>query len=145
MPIDPPSDAEPQARRLQQMEASIEAINVRIARLAMALGVSLTSEHEVAQVMSRPAAVAVALERRGTPERRTGSRTEGGPERRIAHLREELRGLLVLRYSVERHYVDDAGVIVTQQIMLEAEAHLLRQGFKPGADGLDLDQLFNKS
>lgn len=144
MSVDSPSDVDAQVRYLQQMVSSIEAINARIARLAMALGVTLANEHEVAAVMSRPVAVALLQERRETPERRAGPRTESGPERRVAHLREELRGLLVLRYSVEKHCVEDAGVTVTQQIMAEAEAHLLRRGFKPGADGIDLDHLFNQ-
>jgi hypothetical protein len=142
MSVDSPSDVDAQVRYLQQMVSSIEAINARIARLAMALGVTLANEHEVAEVMSRP--VALLQERRDTPERRAGPRSGSGPERRVAHLREELRGLLVLRYSVEKHCVEDAGVTVTQQIMAEAEAHLLRRGFKPGADGIDLDHLFNQ-
>ena len=137
MPIDPLPNADAQTQHLIQMESSIEAINVRIARLAMALGVSLNNEHEVALIMSRPQAVSM--------ERRTSVRTDVSPDRRMAHLREELRGLLVLRYSIEESYVDDVGVTVTRQIMVEAEEHLVRRGFKPGADGIDLDRLFNKS
>ena len=143
MQTDYPSDEDRPARRPHELESPIEAINARIARLAMALGVSLNSDDEVARLMSRPQAVAVPHERRVTPDRREPSRTAAGPERRVAHQREELRGLLVLRYSVTKRYVDDAGVTVTHQIMVEAEERLMRRGFKPGADGVDLDRLFN--
>lgn len=138
MTSDPMPEADHQSQRLHQMESSIEAINARIARLAMALGVSLRSEADLAQVLTRPAAV--ASERRSTPERRATERSELCADRRMAHLREELRGLLVLRYSVEKHYVEDAGVAMTHEILLEAEANLLRRGFKPGADGIKPEQ-----
>lgn len=143
MPTEHPSDQQAKTQLRRDPESPIEAINARIARLAIALGLPLNSDDEVARVMSLPALSAVSPERRGTPDRRVASRTGVGPERRVAHQREELRGLLVLRYSITKRYVDDAGVTVTHQIMIEAEERLVRRGFKPGADGVDLDRLFN--
>lgn len=115
MPTEPPEN--PQIRRLQRMEASIEALNARIARLAIGLGVTLANRDEMARVMH-----------------------EHQPHE---HQWEELRGLLVLRYDIETSYVDQVGVNATYHIMLEAEQHLVREGFEPGADGIDLDRLFN--
>ena len=143
MPTERPSDQQAKTQHRRDPESPIEAINARIARLAIALGLPLNSDDEVARVMSLPALSAVSPERRGTPDRRVASRTGAGPDRRVAHQREELRGLLVLRSSVTKRYVDDAGVTVTRPIMVEAEERLVRRGFKPGADGVDLDRLFN--
>lgn len=144
MPTELRPEQEPLAQRLLDMASSIEALNVRIARLAIGLGVSLDSEVEVARAMSQTLAVsAVSHERRTAPGPSAASHT--GPDRRMAHKREELRGLLVLRYGVETRYVDEVGVVATRQILVEAEAHLVRDGFKPGADGIDLDRLFKAS
>ena len=127
------------------MELSIEEINVRIARLAIALGVSLKSNDEVTHLMSRSYVVAAPCERRAVSERRLAPRDGAGPDRRLAHQREELRGLLVLRYELVKHYLDEVGLAATHEIMGEAEDHLLRRGFKPGADGVDMGRLFDKT
>jgi hypothetical protein len=145
MSTEPPSSVDPQVQRLHNMESSIEALNARIARLAIGLGVSLKSDDEVVRVMSRQQVVLVSGERRVGLERRDASRTGSGSDRRVAHQWEELRGLLVLRYGVEARYVDEVGVTATRQILVEAEAHLERVGFKPGADGVHLDRLFKES
>ena len=145
MPTDLLADQDPLAQRLHHMESSIEELNARIARLAIALGVSLKNDAEIAHVMTWHEEVPVSPERRGTAERPDAFRTGSSPDRRVAHQREELRGLLVLRYGVETRYVDEVGVTVTRQILVEAEAHLVRAGFKPGADGMDLDRLFKES
>ncbi|WP_114972753.1 hypothetical protein [Rhodoferax ferrireducens] len=145
MPTDPLPESDPQIQRLHHMESSFEALNARIARLAIGLGVSLKSDDEVVRVMSRHQVVRVSQERRVTLDRRGASRTDSSSERRVAHLWEELRGLLVLRYGVETRYVDEVGVSATRRILVEAEAHLTRAGFKPGADGINLDRLFNES
>ena len=144
MPIDAPADADLQAR-LHSMELSIEALNARIARLAIGLGVSLESEAEIAQLMSKnhPAST-VTHERRGVLDFDSGAEHKG-TDRRTAHKHQELRGLLVLRYGIETRYVNEVGADATRQIMTEAAAHLVRDGFKPGADGIHLDRLFNKS
>lgn len=145
MPTESPSEEDPQAQRLHHMESSFEELNARIARLAIGLGVSLKSEDEMVRVMCQHPVSVVTQERRVTLDRRELSRTGSDTDRRIAHKWEELRGLLVLRYGVETRYVDEVGVVATRQILVEAEAHMVRVGFQPGADGINLDRLFNES
>ena len=119
--------------RLHRMESSIEELSARIARLAIALGVSLNNDDEVARVMHRHPLPAEAHTQ------------HDGAELHIAHKWEELRGLLVLRYSVETRYVEQIGVVATRQILIESEEHLVREGFHLGDDGIDLDRLFKES
>lgn len=130
-----------QTQHLHDMGSSIEALNVRIARLAIGLGVSLRNDAEVTRVMAHRVTV-VTTERRVTPERRSAPRP--GPDRRLAGRYEELRGLLVLRYDVERHCVDEVGVVAVRRIMIEVEARMERDGFEPGADGIDLNRFLGE-
>jgi len=102
---------------------SFEAINARIVRLAIALDISLQSDDEVTQAMCRHQSTSDFL---------------------IANKREELRGLLVLRYGIQTRYVDEVGIVATRQILIEAEEHLVRKGFNPGDDGVNLERLFNE-
>ncbi len=143
MPTDSSTD-EAQAAYLQRLGTSIEELNARIARLAIALGVSLQNDHEVVSAMNHSSATSVVTERRSAaPDRRAGSRSDSGSDRRVAYKHVELRGLLVLRYGVTSRYVEQVGVTVTRQIMVAAEAQLKRDGFRPGADGVDLRRLFD--
>jgi hypothetical protein len=144
MSTDPLPEKSAQAQRLQHMESSIEALNARIARLAIGLGVSLKNNDDVMRVMSRRPAPTVSVERRVTPDSPPVSHAGSNTDRRMAQKWEELRGLLVLRYGVETSYVDQVGVVSTRQILIEAEAHLVRDGFQPGADGIDLKRLFDE-
>jgi hypothetical protein len=130
------------ASEQQRMARAIEELSSRIARLAIGLGVSLKTDTEVAHAMNHRAAVAVPQERRATTERRDASRTRNTADRRQSHLYEELRGLLVMRYDMETHYVEVVGAFATRQILVESEAHLARDGFQPGTTGIDLDRLF---
>ena len=132
MQTEQPPGNDPQAQRLHRMELSIEALNARIARLAIALDVSLKSDDEVERVMNRHLAPAAAHE------------SHVAADHHMAYKWEELRGLLVLRYGVETRYVDQVGVIATRQILIEAEGHLMREGFNPGDDGIDLDRLLKE-
>jgi len=126
---------------IQRVSASIEVVNVRIARLASALNVSLDDHSAVNALMSSQPVQSVVNERRSTS---AGMKlVSTGIERRQCHLREELRGLLVLRYHLETVSLNDHGLAVTHQAMVQAEEHLLRRGFKPGADGLKLNDFFN--
>lgn len=132
MQIEVMIDADPQAVRLQRREASFAELNARIARLAIALGVSLDNENELARVMHQI-------------QGQTGSHSvQSTPERRHACKWTELRGLLVLRYGMETRLVDEVGVTLTRQLLVEAEAHLVRLGFQPGADGMDLPRLLSE-
>ena len=143
MPTDPQPPDELHLDRVHQMEAAMETLNMRIARLAIALGVSLDNEGELASLMGEEHDPSVPDERRVSADPLDAVHAHIGPEGRVAHQRQELRGLLVMRYEVEKRYVDDAGIPVTHQIMIEAEQQLERKGFKPGVDGINLDRLFN--
>jgi hypothetical protein len=141
------------SERLQRMESSIEELNARIARLAIALGVSLDSEHDVQRVMARksapppaplpPQAVERRTDRRQSALPFSGLDRRSGTDRRLSYKWEELRGLLVLRYGVEKTYVEQVGLTATRHIMVSAEQHLTRDGFRPGADGMDLKHLLD--
>lgn len=129
----------------ERMSASLEALNARIARLAIGLGVKLDDQAELAHLMAQPQVVPVAYERRAAnPDGHARAPGTSG-DRRVAHQREELRGLLVLRYHLGAECVADHGLVLTRQIIETAEEHLVRQGFKPGADGLDLDRIFKST
>lgn len=124
----------------QRLCTSMNGLNVRIARLASALHVSLND----------PIAMDMLMATRQTQlivnERRTASiglaQVNVSADRRRSHLQEELRGLLVLRLQLEAASLNNNGLSVTLQAMTQAEEHLIRQGFEPGADGLDLNDFF---
>ncbi len=128
---------------LERREGFLADLNARIARLAIALHVPLESDADVIAAMKtlsendqNPLLQAHADDY--SPEH-IG---EHGAQRRLSGLRAELRGLLVLRYGVEQRTVEQFGVQATHQIMAEAEAQLQREGFRPGADGVNLDRIF---
>lgn len=125
------------------MENFMEDINSRIARLSIALGISLKSEADVVAVINQLRNMSVTPERRHTADRRAGERAGMSAERRASYFRAELRGLLVLRYGVEQRLVEQMGYHETRQILSEAEAHLVRNGFKPGVDGMLLGHNFD--
>ena len=131
------SDIHLQARAnsLDHLDKSMVDLNARIARLALALGVSLESEEEVRGILSH------------RPDARP-MHSEQGPrfqQMEHEHVLIELRGLLIMRYGIERHVAEDQGANVVRRVLEQAEAELSKHGFKPGADGLDLEQLFKRS
>lgn len=118
------------------MELLMEEVNSRIVRLSIGLGISLKDETSLALATS---------ERRTSTDRRSGSRASTGMERRIDCKRAELRGLLIMRYGIQQKVVEQVGVTHARFIMTTAEAHLERDGFSPGADGIDLKRMFDAS
>jgi hypothetical protein len=124
----------------QRLGDSMEALNARIARLAMVLGVDLNNRAAVDTLMAKPQIQAVDIERRRASDDAPHVRVTS--ERRQAHKREELRGLLTLRYHMEATSLTDHGWTVTHQAMKQAEEHMTRQGFKLGADGLSVNDFF---
>lgn len=110
---------------LHRLEASFEALNARIARLAISLGVTLDHEDHVHAILRSPQAEPSA-----------------DPQRQRYWI--ELRGLLVLRYGLEKSAAEQVGVATLKQILIDAEEHLALEGFKPGADGLWVHELFKK-
>ena len=107
---------------LHRIEASFEALNARIARLAIALGVTLDHDQHVQEVLQ-------------------SSRPRYGNDPHQLRQWTELRGLLVLRYGMEKNYAEQIGVETLKQILIDAEEHLALEGFKPGADGINLKTL----
>lgn len=105
---------------VMQIEASFEALNERIARLSISLGIALDEDRQIHELlcMSEP------LHRHDPHHVRSWT---------------ELRGLLVLRYSMEKNFAEKVGAETLRQILLDAESHLERSGFKPGADGIRLN------
>lgn len=139
MPIEEMSEKDLQDLHLHRMVESLEAINTRIARLAIALKLSLEKESEVQQVLNQ-ATESGPSQAHQAPPAHLGS----SPNGRATHNREELRGLLVLRYQMETHYMNEVGVQVTRQILKSVQEHMTRIGFKPGAEGVNLHRLFNE-
>ena len=140
MPTESERTEEALAAHLQRMSGSIEQLSARIARLASALDVDLQNESELDRVLNMDGGGAPAHERRAAAN---SALPAGSPERRKSHLREELRGLLVLRYGVTRRFVDRVGVDATRHILVNAQDQLEREGCKPGAAGADLRRLFD--
>ncbi len=126
---------------IRRVSASMEELNVRIARLASALHVPLEDQSALRALMAWHPAQPLVNERRVATA--GPARVNTCIEHRQSHLREELRGLLVLRYHLETTSLNSNGLTVTHQAMEQAEEHLLRRGFRPGADGLRLDDFFN--
>ncbi len=111
----------------QRLGDALVELNARIARLAIGLGISLQNDNAVTQALSRT----------DDPVTRAN--------RRHALQRDELRGLLVLRYGMQARCVQRVGRGTTWQILCATEAHLESVGFLPGASGNALDRLFNES
>ncbi|HEX5785834.1 hypothetical protein [Hydrogenophaga soli] len=126
---------------MKRVGGSFEELNARIARLAIALGVSLETDDAVQRVLGMAGVRANAAPPEGVGERRRQRVAFSGQDRRQTHKWVELRGLLILRYGVEKQYVEAYGLEATRHLLFAAEEHLTRDGFKPGADGLDLRPL----
>lgn len=116
----------------KRAEAQLEELNTRIARLSMALGAPLDSADEFEKILNR-----------ATPFFQQYAAVQNGgslsvQEHRLMRQWEELRGLLVLRCDMMTHSLNELGLQATMAITERVEAQLNRDGFTPGADGLDL-------
>lgn len=136
MPIDSQSTT---ADRLDRIEQSIEGLNARIARLAIALGLTLDHPEQIAQVLQHSGHPSYGGDERRSP-RTLDASVWTGQERRRNHNLQELRGLLVMRYGVEKNLLDQVGLAATQHILQHVKAQLMREGFKPGADGMKVPE-----
>ena len=145
MPTEPPPNVDLWAEHVHQVASAIEALNARIAHLAIDLGVSLRNDDELVRVLRRPVVPAAKPERRGFADFGEAMRIGGDPAPRTTHKWEELQGLLVLRYGLETHYVEEMGAVATRHMLIEAEEHLLCRGFMAGDDGIDLARLREES
>lgn len=126
------------AAAAQKMQSVIGDMNERIARLAIALRIPLQSDQDVINAIQVLQSPQVGQERRHTADRRSPERLAASPERRASYQRNELRGLLVLRYGVELRLAESMGASVTQAVMDGAASHLEKHGFAPGAGGAQL-------
>jgi hypothetical protein len=117
------------ANEALRMESSITELNMRIARLAIALGLRLDQAQDVHRVLHHASSTSPEAANAGHHTHHTWS---------------ELRGLLVLRYDLEKHLIDDLGVELSRRILEDAELHMAVAGFQPGTDGLsrELKELF---
>ena len=130
----------------QQSSAhTIEELSCRIARLAIALDVPLSTDAEVAHAINHGEFVAAHEQLGHNADCHETFLISSTVDRRKTHLHEELRALLTMRYNIESHYVEEFGVIATRQILIEAQTQLEREGFQQGAAGIDLDQLFSRN
>ena len=116
------------ANEAVRRESTVTDLTMRIARLAIALGLKLDEEQDVHRV----------LHHASMPTHPEASSSHHGVHLR-ARAWAELRGLLVLRYDLERHLIEDMGLQLSRRILEDAELHLTIAGFKPGVDGLTLD------
>lgn len=119
-----PDDNGSSASLRPHLEAACKGLNLRIARLAMGLGVSLDREAEVERVLHHRAPAA------------------GAPAKHQEAQWIELRLLLLLRDELEKRCVDELGPAAARDVLVEIEAEMARRGFRQGADGLDLQRLF---
>ena len=123
----------PDTDLLHRLDAELQALQARIAQLSIALRVPLETAADVERVLQRPPAPHVAVERRGG-----GERNYRGPERRSAHLWDELRALLVLRYQLCSRLAGAVGAKATQELLDAANAQLHREGFSHAMPDLGL-------
>ena len=114
----------PDALWVAQIEKLCEELNLRIARLALMLGVSLDDEAQLARLLA--------------PVARPDGHDRPS-ERHEADARTELRGLLLLRGELEKRCVDEFGPVTAGEMLIAAEQH----GWSPEAIRGDLAELLS--
>ena len=117
------------SRRFEQM---LGALSARIARLAISLDAPIATAADRQRILDRQAP---HFRLHGGPD---GVAPAAGPEQRLLHRWEELRGLIVLRYEVLIHASSELGPQRTSQLMLKVTIELELDGFRRGVDGFDL-------
>lgn len=115
------------ARRLDRMVVHMQEVGARIAFLGRVLD----------QPLRTPADIQNALE--------CDADCSAPRPARQARMREELRGLLVMRYVVVTRMAGSVqvGAPATRDILLTANDRLLAKGFNASAPGLNLRALFD--
>ena len=114
----------------------LESVNARIARLAIALHVPLSTDADIQQAITTFVETPLSHpERRSGTDRRAASRTHSSPERRVNMQRSELRGLLVMRFETETKLAELVGATLSRQLIHSVAHNLERQGFESGAGG----------
>lgn len=124
MRTEPSTEKQAIEEHLHRLVAQLEELGARISRLAQMLRVPLETREQIDRALLRD--------------------TDGPePTGRQGHMREELRGLLVLRYEVVTRLAGDVGSQATRDILLCAQDRLLCEGFAPQAPGMRLEMLFD--
>lgn len=125
-----PTASDLQSARVRRYGRAYADLNARIARLALLLGAPLANEHDIQMIVQRQAP--------NFKGHVSGDPAHPGATGRRAQQWDELRGLLVLRCNMMAGMLNDLGLELTEQVVWQAEEHLVRVGFKRGADGFDL-------
>ncbi len=120
---------------VSRLEAKLEALNARIARLSILLGMPLAKPEDMKRILALDPSVFPAH----VTDRSAALQSDS--EHRQAHEWQELRGLIVLRYELIAQAVDEFGPDLTGRIAVMVEESLELGGFAPGADGFDLTPL----
>jgi hypothetical protein len=97
---------------LDHFDKELYALDKRIRRLAIACGVDVTQDGIIVSLIKGNYGVCPS---------------GNNPKR------EELRGLLMLKYNIEEHCIDSIGVDECLQIIEEVENKLRKQGFSGGS------------
>lgn len=121
-----------QPEDLRRTELSLTALSERIARLSCALGAPLASREDIQKVLDRDLPFFA---------RHPGFAAAGwGQAARVRESRdaEELRALLVMRCDLMLHLLESHGLEDALDLAASVEARLLREGFRPGAEGATL-------
>jgi hypothetical protein len=124
----------PETDLVHRLDAELCALQARIEQLAFALRAPLSTPADVERILQRPASPPASVERRQSG----GAGNYRGPERRTAHLWDELRALLVLRYQLCSHLAAAVGAPSVQALLDAAQAQLQRDGFALDSAGMAL-------
>jgi len=127
MQTEPANEHEAVAERLRRLIDELAGLGARITLLARQLHLPLQTRAEVEQVLAGD----------------EHEHEHGALRGRQACMREELRGLLVLRYELVTRIAGEVGAQAARDILLGAQERLLREGFGPHAPGMDLHPLFD--
>ncbi len=111
------------ANTLQRWVDEITQLNERIARLGLALGLHLERAADVQRVLNLDIGVLPK-----DPQQAHRCRNEWT----------ELRGLMVMRYRLEKTMSDLHGAKTAREVLDTSEATLAHEGFRPGQDGLSV-------
>jgi hypothetical protein len=114
---------------LHHIEAALEKINARIARLSMLLDIPLNDEQAWNKVMEGHMPI---LPRWDILEK--------DKQRQRQQIWEELRGLMVLRLHLIKDTLEELGLEPTLRIAQFVQEHMTQEGFQTGSAGFDLLQ-----
>lgn len=127
---------------MERLERTMTQLNERIARLSACLQADIDSPSAISRILNRE----IPVLQHPVVEQVDEHGLHHSSAYRLHNDWEELRGLLALRYDIEADVLNDKGLKATTLMASHVENRLIRDGFKPGADGFDLlDQLQEKT